>query len=401
LKTLPMALTLLVDGVHSLSALRTLEIMANILILGGGFGGVVAAEYLGKQVGEKHQITLISRSRKFIFYPDLVRVAFGKCKPDEISFDVREAMLDRRIRFIEGEVALVDPYRRRIIMAHGEVEGEIPYDYLIFAPGRRLATEQIAGFFEHANHLLTPAAALEFGEVLKGFHEGRAVIGQCPGARLPVPVYETAFALARLVKESKQNKPVQITIVSPDPGDFQFDDLKIAPFLRAALEVHHIEYLPGFPIRRVTSTAVISGAGHAMDYDLLMLIPPFRGPGAVTGVGITDDEGYVRVDRTMRVEGVERMYAIGDCVNFSGPKLGHMAVLQAQVAAANVLLELEGLEAITAYDHEMMLVIDEGGKETIYLHKHLWDVGPAKVKQGRFWSWAKRTHERYWLDRHA
>jgi len=384
-----------------LYALRALKIMANILILGGGFGGVVAAEYLAKQVGEKHQITLISRSRKFIFYPDLVRVAFGKCKPDDISFDVREAMLDRRIRFIEGEVALVDPYRRRIIMAHGEVEGEIPYDYLIFAPGRRLATEQIAGFFEHANHLLTPAAALEFGEVLKGFHEGRAVIGQCPGARLPVPVYETAFALARLLKESKQNKPVQITIVSPDPGDFQFDDLKIAPFLRAALEAHDIEYLPGFPIRRVTSTAVITGAGHAMNYDLLMLIPPFRGPGAVTGVGITDDEGYVRVDRTMRVEGVERMYAVGDCVNFSGPKLGHMAVLQAEVAAENVLLELEGLEAIPAYDHEMMLVIDEGGKEAIYLHKHLWDAGPAKVKHGRFWSWAKRTHERYWLDRHA
>ncbi len=85
----------------------------------------------------------------------------------------------------------------------------------------------------------------------------------------------------------------------------------------------------------------------------------------------------------MRVEGVERMYAVGDCVNFSGPKLGHMAVLQAEVAAANVLLELEGLEAIPAYDHEMMLVIDEGGEEAIYLHKHLWDAGPAKVKHGR------------------
>ena len=38
-------------------------------------------------------------------------------------------------------------------------------------------------------------------------------------------------------------------------------------------------------------------------------------------------------------------------------------MLQAEVAAENVLLELEGLEAIPAYDHEMMLVIDEGGKE--------------------------------------
>ena len=39
--------------------------------MGGGFGGVVAAESLAKQVGEKPQLTLISRSHKFIFYPDM------------------------------------------------------------------------------------------------------------------------------------------------------------------------------------------------------------------------------------------------------------------------------------------------------------------------------------------
>src|SRR4029453_12439608 len=161
--------------------------MANILIVGGGFGGVMAAESLANQVSEEHQITLVSRSRKFLFYPDLVRVAFGSCEPDDISFDLREAMLDRRVRFIEGEVARIDPYDRRILMAHGEVEGDITYDYLIFALGRRLATEQIIGFFEHANHLLTVEGALKFGETLKVFHEGRAVIGQCPGARLRLP----------------------------------------------------------------------------------------------------------------------------------------------------------------------------------------------------------------------
>ncbi len=47
--------------------------MANILILGGGFGGVIAAESLSREIGASHQITLISRSREFIFYPELVR----------------------------------------------------------------------------------------------------------------------------------------------------------------------------------------------------------------------------------------------------------------------------------------------------------------------------------------
>jgi len=272
---------------------------------------------------------------------------------------------------------------------------------LIFALGRRLATEQIGGFFEHANHLLTVESALKFGEIVKGFHEGHAVIGQCPGARLPVPVYESAFALARLLKQGAKSKPARITIVSPDPPNFQFGDLNIAPALRTALEEHFIGYMPDFPIERVTSNAVITSNGHALNYNLLMLIPPFRGPGAVTGVGITDDQGYVKVDRAMRVEGVDRMYAVGDCVNFSGPKLGHMAVQQAAVAAANVSLEIAGLNPIPAYDHEMMLVIDEGEGETIYLHKSLWVDQPAIVRQGRFWSWAKRIHKKYWLAKHS
>ena len=375
--------------------------MANILILGGGFGGVVAAESLARDIGEEHQITLISNNRNFIFYPELVRLAFGRCEPADISFDLREAMLDRRVRFVEGEVARVDPYERRIIMARGEIEGEVPYDYLIFALGRRLATEQISGFFEHSHHLLTMDGAFKFGEALRQFHEGRAVVGQCPGARLPIPVYETAFALSRLFEERGERERVKITIVSPDPPGLQFGDGDVARALRTALDDHYIEYLPDFPIETVTAGAVLTSNGHAINYGLLMLVPPFRGASAVLGLGITDDEGYINVDRTMRVKGVENMYAVGDCVNFIGPKMGHMAVGQAEIAATNISLEIAGKEPMTAYDHELMLVIDEGGGDTIYLHKGLWADEPAKVRQSRFWSWAKRVQQKYWVARHA
>ena len=375
--------------------------MANILILGSGFGGVVAAESLARQISKEHQITLVSRNPKFVFYPELVRLAFGRCEPDDISFDLREAMLERRVRFIEAEVARIKPESRRVILAHGEVEGELPYDYLIFALGRRLATERITGFFEHAHHLLTVEGALKFGEALHKFNEGRAVIGQCPGARLPVPVYETAFALARLFEARGERERVRITIVSADPPALQFGDGDVARALRTALDHHDIEYLPDFPIETVSSGTVLTSNGHAMNYGLLMLLPPFQGPGAVIGLGITDDEGYIGVDRFMRVQGVERMYAVGDCVNFSGPKLGHMAVHQAEVAAANVALEIEGLDPVASYIHEMMLVIDEGGGDTIYLHQGLWENEPAIVRQGRFWSWAKRVHDKYWLSAHS
>jgi NADH dehydrogenase FAD-containing subunit len=375
--------------------------MANVLILGGGFGGVIAAESLARQLSKEHQITLVSRSSKFIFYPELVRLAFGKCKPQDISFDLREAMLDRRVRFIEGEVARIKLEKRRVVLAHGDVEGELPYDYLIFALGRRLATERITGFYEHSHNLLTVDGALNFGEALRGFHEGRAVIGQCPEARLPVPVYETAFALARWSEERGEKDRVKITVVSPDAADLEFGDAEIARALRKALAEHHIEYLPDFSINNVTPETVTTSNGRALNYSLLMLLPPFRGPGAVRGLGITDDEGFIGVDWAMRVQGVERIYAVGDCVNFGGPKMGHMAVHQAEVAAANVALEIEGLDPVSLYDHDMMMVIDEGGGDTIYLHKGLWDDQPAIVRQGRFWSWAKSVHDKYWLITHS
>ena len=60
--------------------------MAKILIVRGGFGGVVAAESLGRKLGGEHQIGLVSRSRNFLFYPALVRLAFGRGEPDHVSF---------------------------------------------------------------------------------------------------------------------------------------------------------------------------------------------------------------------------------------------------------------------------------------------------------------------------
>jgi sulfide:quinone oxidoreductase len=375
--------------------------MAKVLVLGGGFGGVVAAERLAKQLDDKHQITLVSRNRHFVFYPALVRLAFGKCQRDDVTFDLRHAMLSRRVNFIEAEVARLDPLERKVTIAHGEVEGQLSYDYLIFALGRRLATERIPGFYENAHHLLNVEKALEFGEAVAAFHEGRAVIGQCPGARLPVPVYETAFALSRALEERGERERVKITIVSPDARGVQLNDSHLTRALSSALSAHRIEFLSDFPVNRVTRGALFADNGHAINFNLLMLLPPFLGSPASSYLGITNDESYINVDSNMRVIGVKRMYAIGDCVNFVGPKMGHMAVCQAEIATTNLAAEIDGHEPLAHYMHELRLVIDEGGRDSLYVQKDLWLDEPANVRQGRFWSWAKRAQEEYWEVVHS
>jgi sulfide:quinone oxidoreductase len=373
--------------------------MANILILGGGFGGVVAAERLAKTLGPEHQLTLVSQSPRFTFYPALVRLAFGGCEPNDVSFDLRGAMLDRRVRFVEAAAARVDPFERKVTLYGGDINGDIRYDFLLYALGRRLATERVAGFFEHVHHLLSVKSALRFGEAVRTFGGGHAVVGSCPGARLEVPVYETAFALTRRLRE--QGRKARITLISPDyPGEHP-GGAALANAVRPALEAHNIETLAGFPVSEVSAEFVRAGDGREVEYDLLMLVPPFEGTSALSATGLTDEEGYVRVDHTMRVLGAGRMYAAGDAVYFSGPKMGHMAVRQAEVAAENLAAEVEGRGPSATYKHELTLVVDEGGKDSAYLHKDLWDGGSDVVGHGRFWGWAKRAQERYFTALHS
>jgi len=371
--------------------------MAKILVLGGGFGGVVAAESIANQLGNEHQITLVARSDRFVFYPALVSLAFGKCSLDDASFDLRKSMLSRNINFIEAEVARLDLERRKVVTALGEVEGTIPYDYLVFALGRRLATERTPGFFEHSHHLLDPEGALKFGEAVRNFSSGDVVLGQCSGARLPVPVYETAFALAKRRKENA----TRITVVSPTSLESEFGDANVAQQLETALRRNRVEYLPHFPVDCIERDRIISRDGRALKYDLLMLLPAFSGAPAVSRLGISSDNGYLNVDERMKVIGVEGMYAVGDCINLTGPKLGHMAVRQAKVAAANLLAEIDGREALARYNHEETMIIDATDGDTLYIHKDFASDGSSSVRQGRFWGWAKRAQEKYWETMHV
>ncbi len=375
--------------------------MASIVIIGGGFAGITAAESLAKRIGAEHDLTLISRQRDFVFYPGLVKLAFGQAEINDLTYNLRDAMLDRRIKFIEAEVAYPDPDNHCVVLAHGEIQGRINYDYLIFAPGRRLATEEVPGFFDHAHHLLTVNSALKFREALKNFHAGHAVLGYCPNARLAVPVYEAAFALDRMLKARGEREQVKISLVSPEQLGGQLGGPDIAPSLQKALDEHEVEFVPEFSVNRVAEKSIFSDLGQQMEYDLLMLVPPFIGPSEAMYTGITDPNGYVRVDRHLRVMGDARIYAAGDCVNFLGPKMGHMAVLQGMVAAANIAAEIEGHEPVARYNHELMLVIDEGGKDSIYLQKQLWEHEAANIKQGHFWRWAKQVHQKYWQNIHA
>ncbi len=375
--------------------------MAKILILGGGFAGLIAAERLAAELDSTHQITLVAPNQKFTFYPALVQLAFGECEADDIQFDLAAKLTEIGVQFVQGELIRVNSERRAAEIAGADFNGEIHYDYLVAAVGRRLATEKVPGFFEHAQHLLGVKAAQKFGELVQNFHAGTIIVGMCPDGRLPVPVCETAFALARKFEAEMREGAVKIKVIFPESVEAAFGGANLHKELEAAFKKHGINVLYDIPIREISFNEIVSTRKHRINCDLLMLVPPFRGNAALRGLGASDDEDFIKVNGLMRVHGQEKTYAAGDIVAFSGPKFAHMAVRQAEIAAANIISEIEDREPFEEYYHEIATVIDVGGADSIYLHYGIWDDALYRLKKGRFWSWAKEAHDRFWRTKHG
>jgi sulfide:quinone oxidoreductase len=370
--------------------------MANILILGGGFGGLITAERLVELIGEKHQITIVSPTRKFTFYPALVRLAFGDCRSEDITFDLPAKLKELDVRFVQGEVIALNPKQRRVKIAGDDINGEISYDYLIIAMGRRLATEKIRGFFEHSHHLLGTKAALKFGEAVNNFEKGKIVVGLAPQAFLPVPVCETAFALSRKFQEKIEKNEISITTVFPETVKKAFGGADLHRKLEKAFEKHNIEVITDFPVKEITEKTIVSEDGQTVDYDLLMLLPPFRGQAMIGKHGFTDEMDFVTVDNFMRVEDLDKVYAVGDNTAFPGPKLAYMAVRQGFVVADNIVSEMRGGMPRKIYHHDIAVIIDEGGDDSIFLHYGIWDETLYGIKVGKMWSRMKQNHNQLW-----
>ena len=99
------------------------------MIVGGGFGGLDAAQALA--TANVH-ITVIDRKNYHTFQPLLYQVATAGLSPGEIAAPIRSILrLDRNIEVLMAEVTGFDLDRRTVETP----DGEIPYDYLIVAAG--------------------------------------------------------------------------------------------------------------------------------------------------------------------------------------------------------------------------------------------------------------------------
>jgi len=101
-----------------------------VVILGGGFGGLAAAQKLKRAAVD---VTIIDRRNFHLFQPLLYQVATGSLSPGEIAAPLRGVLSGQKnARVLLGEAVDVDPQAKRVILRDG---GSFDYDSLIIATG--------------------------------------------------------------------------------------------------------------------------------------------------------------------------------------------------------------------------------------------------------------------------
>jgi NADH dehydrogenase len=101
-----------------------------VVIIGGGFGGLSAAQHLHSNLVD---VTLIDRRNYHLFQPLLYQVATGSLSAGEVASPLRGVLSrQKNTRVWLGNVVDIDPDSKRVFLADGAI---VPYDSLIVAAG--------------------------------------------------------------------------------------------------------------------------------------------------------------------------------------------------------------------------------------------------------------------------
>lgn len=307
-----------------------------IVILGGGVGGTLAANLLARKLNAAEaQITLVDEKGRHVYQPGYLYVPFGWAEPDALVRRERR-LVDRRVRLLTERVIGIDVDRRKLALARG---GKLPYDYLVIATGSQLDPGQVPGLKEGGHHFYSREAALRLRRVLADFQGGRVVIGVAGiPYKCPVAPLEFTFLLDWYLRRKGMRDRTELEYVSPLPRSFPIQNVadKATPWL----EERGVTITIFFNVDLVDpeNRTVSSIEGEELPYDLLVLVPPHRGARVLVDSGLADAPGgWVPTDsHTLKAKGLENIYVLGDATDLPISKSGSAAHFQAETLVKNL-----------------------------------------------------------------
>jgi NADH dehydrogenase len=337
----------------------------NVLILGGGFGGLYTARRLERLLPPaSSRITMINDVNFMLYTPLLPGAAGGTLEPRHVVVPLREELdrTDLKLARVTG----ADPARREVTIVSPEGEQRLTYDQLVVTLGSTSRSLPIPGLKEHALGFKTLAEAialrnrlvstLEYAESIDddaardsllsyvgvgaGYAgvEGIAELQDFAADVLDLYPRCRLHGLRFVIVEARERLMPEIS-----PG--------LAEFAAAELRRRGIELRLSTTVERVSADSLELSTGELIPTRTVAWTAGVRPHPVVAKLGLPlDGGGRIRVDRFCQVDGFDDVWAIGDAAAVpdparsgqpSPPTCQH-AIRQGKTVAHNVAAALGG-----------------------------------------------------------
>lgn len=331
-----------------------------IVILGGGYGGLTAAQKLNKLLAKRSdvEIYLINRSPFQVYLTELHLIAGNRVKPDGVLYSLEKALEQTGVRLVIDEIEDADMNAR---VLKGK-KAEYPFDYLILACGSEPEYFGIPGMKEHAFTLWSYEDALKIRHrVEEMFDKARyehdekkrreyltfAVGGGgFTGIEMIGELVEWVEDLCREYGIKRDEVTLMVVEALPKILPNLSDELikKATDYL----ERHKVKILLNSPVVNVEPDGFTLKSGEKIKTRTLIWTGGVRGNALAEKLGLeTGGRGRIKVNEYMETS-QKGIYAIGDVSfyvnekNFVMPALVESAMQSGECAAHNLAAEITG-----------------------------------------------------------
>jgi len=324
---------------------------ANVVVVGGGYGGATAAKYIRLFSNNSAQVTLIEPNTEFISCPMSNLVVGGHTSIANLSTPYDNLSKRHGIKVVKDMVTSIDAKQKTVRLASGAA---IKYDKLVLSPGVDMMMDRVEGL-QKANQEGVTVQAWKAGpetvllrKQLESMKDGGVYAISVPTApyRCPPGPYERACQVASYFKQFKPKSKVLILDANDDVTS------KGGLFKKAWASMYPgmIEYRPKHNVVAIDSKKKVIKFDVQDDVraDVLNILPMMRAGNIAVQSGLANSNArwvnvnYINFESTAAKD----IHVLGDSIQVAPlmPKSGHMANSHAKVAAAAVVAELGGLE---------------------------------------------------------
>lgn len=342
-----------------------------IVILGGGFGGVAVAQRLEELSGGRNDVvkienTLISQRNYLLFTPMLAEVAGSSLEAQHISAPIRASC--PHTRFLRAAVNAIDTARQTASLTRGRslASETLSYDHLVLALGAVPDYYGLPGMEEHSFSLKTLEDAtrlrnhvislLERADVEPSPNERQrqltfvVVGGGFAGAEIVAELFDLAFSVLRYYPRVD---PDGLRFVLIHSRDRILPELspELADYALEKLQTRGIEFILEARVSGATASAVLLQDGREIpSYTIVWAAGNQPNPLLQALPCPHNRRGAVITDATMQVEGLDNIWAIGDCAQIPNPlnegkfypPTAQHALREGKVVAENIMSVLRG-----------------------------------------------------------